>query len=479
MTLVTSCYKKLAMKLTVRAIAATLVFFLLVANVALAQTFTTLASFDSTKGSNPYYVSLVQGLDGNFYGTTSKDGGGFGTVFRVTPGGTITTLHVFCHTECSDGASPYSGLTLGTNGSFYGTTISGGTNNDGTVFKITPGGTLTTLYSFCHLCGEGYAPIAGLVQAGNGSFYGTTISGGANGVGTIFSITPGGVLTSLHSFDLRTDGGSPAGAKLVQATNGSLYGVTNAGGANGFGTVYKITPAGTLTLLHSFDFAVDGANLFNNGLVQASDGNFYGTTFTGSTNGQGSVFKMTPAGVVTMLYRFCAQPNCIDGAGPFAELVQGTNGNLYGSTAVGGAHDTGTIFKISPAGTLTTLYSLTTDDTEGPYGALLQSTNGTFYGTLRLGPGSHMGSFFSFFVGLGPFVKTLPGSAKVGAVIMILGTNLTGTTAVSFNGTAATFTVVSNSQIKATVPASATSGKVTVVTPGGTRQSNVAFRVTP
>ena len=317
------------------------------------------------------------------------------------------------------------------------------------------------------------------MQATNGNLYGTTSNGGTNGVGTIFRITPAGAFTTLRSFDLGTDGGSPQGAKLVQATNGNLYGVTNAGGAQGFGTIYRITPAGALTLLHSFDFSVDGADLFNNGLVQASDGNFYGTTFTGSTNGQGVVYKMTPAGAVTILYRFCAQPNCIDGAGPFAELVQGTNGNLYGSTAIGGVNGTGTIFKITSAGALTTLYNLTADDTEGPYGALLQSTNGTFYGTLRLGPGTHQGSVFSFAAGLGPFLKTLPGSGKVGAIIIILGTNLTGTTSVSFNGTPATFTVVSNSQIKATVPAGATTGKVTVMTPGGTRTSNTPFRVTP
>ena len=135
MTLITSGCKRLAINNHLRTIAATLSLFLLITSVGLAQTFTTLASFNATNGSNPYYVSLVQGLDGNFYGTTNTNGGGFGTVFRVTPSGTITTLHTFCHTECSDGASPYSGPTLGTNGNFYGTTISGGTNNDGTVFK--------------------------------------------------------------------------------------------------------------------------------------------------------------------------------------------------------------------------------------------------------------------------------------------------------------------------------------------------------
>src|SRR5579863_3082746 len=185
-----------------------------------AQTFTTLANFNQTDGYNPEYMALVQGFDGNYYGTTENGGSGFaGTAFKITPGGTLTTIYNFCSKAgCGDGANPFSGLALATNGNLYGTTAGGGAHGDGTVFEITTGGTLTTLYSFCSQtgCTDGFYPVGALVQASNGNFYGTTSSGGANSHGTIFEITPGGTLTTLHSFDFSTDGAAPY-AGLVQA----------------------------------------------------------------------------------------------------------------------------------------------------------------------------------------------------------------------------------------------------------------------
>jgi uncharacterized repeat protein (TIGR03803 family) len=263
---------------------------------------------------------------------------------------------------------------------------------------MSPGGTLTTLYRFCANsgCSDGNSPKAGLVQAVNGDFYGTTYNGGANA-------------------------GPP-------------------GISSGAGTVFKITPSGTLTTLYSFcaqSGCSDGANP-DAGPVQATDGDFYGTTSSGGgyvggncgTIGCGTVFKITPSGTLTTLYSFCSQTGCTDGAAPFAGLVQDTNGNLYGTTANGGA-------------------------------------NGSF------------GTVFSLSVGLGPFVKTQPTFSKVGAAVKILGTNLTGATSVTFHGTAAVFKVVSSSLITTTVPAGATSGKIQVVTPTGTLSSNVPFRVRP
>jgi len=317
-----------------------------------------------------------------------------------------------------------------------------------------------------------------LIQATNGSFYGTTSSGGVVG-GTVFKITSRGTFTLLHSFE-GTDGSEPVGG-LIQATDGNLYGTTFRGGANGVGTVFKVTLAGTLTTLYSFctqSGCTDGENPLG-GLVQASNGIFYGTTYDGGANNGGTVFKITSGGTLTTLYNF----GSLDGFYPEAALIQATDGNFYGTTYLGGAGDEGTVFKITTAGTLTTLHSFCSEsgcaDGETPAGALVQATNGTFYGTTPGGGTKGDGTVFSLAVGLGSFVETLPTSGKVAAAIKILGTNLTGATAVSFNGTAATFRVVSSSEIITTVPSGATTGFVSVTTPGGTLSSNVTFRVTP
>ena len=164
-------------------------------------TFNSLVSFDGTNGAAPRYISLVQGVDGNFYGTTAVDGAnGHGTVFKITPAGTLTTIYSFCaQSNCADGIYPYAGLAQDSKGNFYGTTSAGGANGDGSVFTITAAGALTTLHSFDST--DGATPYAGLLLAGDGNFYGTTGAGGANNYGTIFNITPSGTLTTLHSFD--------------------------------------------------------------------------------------------------------------------------------------------------------------------------------------------------------------------------------------------------------------------------------------
>jgi uncharacterized repeat protein (TIGR03803 family) len=460
-----------------------------------AQTLTTLFIFDGTDGATPY-AGLVQATNGDLYGTTERGGSGIndaGTVFRITPGGTLTTLYSFCpQTPCRDGSSPDAGLVQATNGDFYGTTFIGG-YGQGTVFKITPSGTLTKLHNFCLQggnCTDGKNPSAGLVQAANGNLYGTMPIGGANASGlnggTVFRITPGGTLTTLYSFCSLTnctDGQDPH-AGLVQSADGDLYGTTSGGGANGdYGTVFKITPGGTLTTLYSFcsqTNCTDGQ--FPDGrLVQAANGDLYGTTLGGGANGDyGTVFKVTPSGTLTTLHSF----NGTDGSAPLAGLVQATDGDLYGTTDLGGANGSnGTVFKITPSGTLTTLYSFCSQSgcTDGatPYAGLVQDTNGDFYGTTAYGGLGGGGTVFRLSVGLGPFVKIQPPSGKVGAAVKILGTNLTGATSVSFNGTAAVFTVVSSSEITTTVPAGASSGKVQVVTPSGTLSSNASFRVVP
>jgi len=478
--------------------ACTLLLFCAMTALSLsAQTLTPLHNFDSTDGANPF-AGLVQATDGNFYGTTNVGGANAnnGTVFKITPGGTLTTLYSFCaQSNCTDGALPVAGLIQATNGNLYATIQSGGANNRGTVFKITTSGALTTLYSFCaqNSCTDGALPLAGLVQSG-GNFYGTTDSGGANGFGSIFRITPAGVLTTLYSFcgvSGCPDGASPA-AGLVLASNGSLYGTTQSGGANkntncsveGCGTVFKITTGGALTVLYNFcskSGCTDGQTP-EAGLIQGTDGNFYGTTMSGgANNNNGTIFKISPTGTFKTLYSLCSLSSCADGQGPVAGLIQATDGNFYGTTESGGTLGAGTIFKITPSGTFTPLYSFCSQsacaDGEEPKAALIQATNGNFYGTTFIGGIHGYGVVFELSTGLGPFVETQPTSGKVGTAVKILGTNLTGATSVSFNGTAAVFKVVSSSEITTTVPAGATSGTVKVVTPSGTLSSNVAFKI--
>jgi uncharacterized repeat protein (TIGR03803 family) len=479
--------------------------FALCASTAMAlpaQTFTTLYSFCAqsrcTDGENPD-AGIVQATDGNFYGTTFNGGNNdVGVVFKIAPNGTLTTLYSFCsQSGCTDGDRPSAGLVQAANGDFYGTTTDGGgascpTYGCGTVFKITPNGTLTTLHTFCSQSqctdGDNAYSEATLVQATDGDFYGMTDGGGENGnYGTIFKITPGGVLTTLYSFCSQsgcTDGQYPFSG-LVQATNGDYYGTTYEGGANGAGTVFKITPGGSLTTVYSFcsqSGCTDGQYPYS-GLVQATNGDFYGTTTAGGANcfrssaGCGTIFKITLGGTLTTLHNFCVRRSCTDGIDPNAPMVQGTDGNLYGTTTAGGANAGGTIFQITPGGKLTTLYQCT----DGSYPVtLVQATSGDFYGTTRYGGANGEGAVFSLSVGLSPFVKTQTVSGKVGAPVTILGNDLTGASSVTFNGTAAVFTVnATGTAISTTVPVGATTGTVQVVTPSSTLSSNVPFRVLP
>lgn len=365
-----------------------LTFFLSVVGLTTvpAQTFTSLLSFDGSNGSFPQ-GSLVEGEDGNLYGTTPYSNSGFGTVFVVTPTGELTTLYNFCTpSNCIAGGAPYAGLIRARNGNFYGATAgSGYAPAYGTVFEITPNGELTTLYIFCSRpnCIDGARPFSGLVEARNGNFYGMTYRGGTHNAGTIFEITPEGKLTTLHSFCSEVncgDGEAPLLNTLVQGRNGNFYGTTPTGGAYGFGIVFEITRTGKLTTLHSFD-GTDGQTPLA-GLLQGRNGHFYGTT----ADHGGTIFEITPKGKLTTLYSFCSQPNCSDGGVPNGALVQGRNGNFYGTTYAGGVHRRGgTVFEVTPKGKLTTLYSFCAEsgcvDGWAPVSGLTEDANGDFYGT--------------------------------------------------------------------------------------------------
>jgi uncharacterized repeat protein (TIGR03803 family) len=469
------------------------VVVLLVATMtAQAQTFTTLVNFNDKNGSLP--SGLVQGLDRNLYGTTYGDGAKQGgTFFVVTTTGALKTLYTFCLPSCGS-----SGVVVGVDGNFYGTTYYGGAYGDGTVFKITAKGQLTPLYSFCAQtnCTDGSQPSAGLVQGTDGNFYGNTTYGGdetcnaPSGCGTLFKMSPQGVFTSLHVFE-NTDGSYPY-APMTQASDGNFYGTTNSGGAYNNGTVYRITASGTLTTLHSFDFLVDGA-FPQTGLVQASDGNLYGVvTGGGSASGYGTVFRITLAGTFATVYAFCHVSGCPDGAEPTGSLIQATDGNLYGVTIAGGggscpaafAIGCGAVFQITLDGQFTNVQGFDFTDGLSP-DVVYQATDGNLYGETVFGGDvkcpvhDGCGTIFVIGEGLAPFVEMLPEYGKVGSTVRVLGTDLTGATSVSFNGTAATFTVRSSSLITATVPAGATTGFVTVTSPSGTLTSNKQFRVRP
>jgi uncharacterized repeat protein (TIGR03803 family) len=452
-------------------------------STASAQTFTSLVELNGSNGSDPYYTSLVQARDGNLYGTTQSGGSAFeGSVFRLTTTGTLTTLYNFCSmASCTDGAYPLGGLVLGTDGNLYGTTAEGGTSNYGTFFKITTADALTTLHSF--ISTDAAWPYSALVQAPDGSFWGTSFEGGAFKGGTVYKVTASGVVTTLYNFCTEsrcTDGADPESA-LLRASDGNYYGVTPFGGVSNLGTVFKVTQAGVFTKLHDFT-STDGAQPWGT-LIQNGSA-FYGTAAAGGASsaclgGCGTIFKVTPTGTVTTIHSF----DSTDGASPVAGLIQGTDGNFYRTTLFGGTSGDGNVFESTVTGTVTSLHSFVGTDGEEPFGGLVQHTNGTFYG-MTTGGGitsclpSGCGTAFSEATGLSAFVKLVPTSGKVGSSVVILGTGLTGATSVSFNGTSAAFTVVSGSQIKATVPVGATSGKVKVVTPHGTRLSNVSFTVT-
>jgi uncharacterized repeat protein (TIGR03803 family) len=482
------------------------------AAVSPAQTFTNLLDFNFTDGSAPE-STLIQATDGNLYGYTTGGGvnvcaGGCGTLFKIDNKGKLTTFYEFCsgsQLPCPDGNTPNGALIQASDGNFYGTTEQGGPNNGpncqygcGTVFRITPKGKLTTLYNFCALtnCADGATPEGALLEASNGKLYGETGIGGNGvdfGMGTLFEITLHGKLTTIHTFCANypdcSDGIGPTFG-LIQARNGNLYGTTAQGGGIVnqswlYGTVFELTLDGTLTSVYSF--CLTGYPTCPDGefpvgqLVQAADGNFYGATNQGGTGHYGTIFKMTSSGQLTTLHAF----EDTDGGFP-AGIMQASDGSFYGSTDYGGANgDGGTLFLLNSAG-FTTFYNFCSapncPDGDAP-SVLTQATDGIFYGTTINGGNLNAcyggcGTLFSLNAGLHAFVEANPDFGKVGRKVTLLGTNLAGTSAVSFHGTPAAFQIVSKSEVIATVPAGATSGKIKVTTPRGTLASNVKFRVT-
>lgn len=368
-------------------------------------TLTVLHTF--TGGDDGYYPNaLIQGRDGNFYGTTStfydrSPGEPSGTVFRLTPAGVLTTLYRFA--GGSDGNRPEAALVQGIDGNFYGTTAEGGDADAGTVFRITPQGEYTRLHSFTYA--EGYAPRAALVQGLDGSFYGTTSQGGPYNRGIAFVITPAGALTVLHSFGALGEASDPVGS-LIQGFDGNFYGTATGGYGGGIdGAVYRITPQGGYSVVHIFN--TDSSYVPQGTLVQAPDGNFYGTAATVRSYGSesyypGTVYRLSPAGDFTVLHQFTGNEAAFIQAG----LVQGRDGNFYGTSAYGGPDyqfnghgGNGNIFEVTPAGRVTVLYDFTHGhDGWLPNSNLTQGTDGNFYGASQFGGDNTYGTLFKLTV---------------------------------------------------------------------------------
>ncbi len=379
------------------------------------------------------YAALVEGQDGNFYSTTWAGGtGGDGAVFKVSTNGVMTRLYSFSPPTAvagtfltnSDGAQPQAALALGSDGNFYGTTWKGGTGGNGTVFKVTTNGILTTLVTFAGT--NGANPEAGLTLGPDDNFYGTTYGGGSGGDGTVFMVTTNGVLTTVHSFTAgnydsvngeytNTDGEAPY-AGLTLGTNGNFYGATSMGGSGDSGTLFEVTTNGAWTNFYTFsaenyndsgigepDTNFDGANP-TAALTLGADGNFYGTTRGGGKSGSGTLFKVTPNGMLTTLYTFTAGRSILigerdtytnsDGAFPYAGLAQGPNGNFYGTTSGGGSSGIGTLFEVTIGGTFTHLLTFTNANGSNPGGTLALGANGNFYGTTGEGGSSGNGTIF-------------------------------------------------------------------------------------
>jgi uncharacterized repeat protein (TIGR03803 family) len=373
-------------------LAAGVLVFSAVANAQLRFDLLHSFSASASDGSNSS-APLAKGPDGSFYGTTYNGGSNAkGTVFKITATGNFSLLHSFVG---SDGDTPYSGLLLANDGNFYGTTYQGGAYNLGTVYMISPAGSFGVIHSFRGVAvGDGARPYYGssLIQGSDGNLYGVTYNGGVassgnvQGRGTVFRMTLAGATTILHSFTGGTNIAFPYGG-LVQATDGNLYGTAYAGDLAGNGGIFRIDPMTTaFTVLHVFQRSTEGANPIAS-LIQGTDGNLYGTTHLGGSSDMGTVFRLpVPGTAVTVVHTFMGS----DGSAPDQPLIQAFDGNFYGTTKNGGAGSpaNGTVFKMTPSGTLTTLHSFTGPDGANPFAPVIQMPDGALYGTTSSGGGS-------------------------------------------------------------------------------------------
>jgi uncharacterized repeat protein (TIGR03803 family) len=435
-----------------------------------AQTVTIVHDFDQANGYSPDFVNLVQGRDGKLYGTTYA-GGVYqqGTIFRQTTNGRYVVIHNF---NGADGANPSGGVTLARDNHFYGTTTFGGTLGAGVLFKIDAAGTYTILHEFA-FGADGAFPLSSPVEGSDGNVYGIVTGDNFNIFPSVYKMTPDGVFSTIYFFSMPSD---PFGT-LLQGSDGYLYATTPVGGIDECGSVIKMTNAGREKWIYSFPCQQPLTNGPMAGLIQGNDGNYYGTTENQGLYSSGSVYKIDgKTGDVSTIHSFSAAEDRT----PLSPLVQGTDGNLYGTTPgfnSQGGEIGGAIYQVTMGGTDTHIYRFDST-TWALQGGLVQHTNGSFYGVTATGGTDNQGTLFKLDMGLAPFMTFVRAQGHVGATAQILGQGLTGTTSVTFNGVSATtFTVVSGTYMTAVVPSGATTGKVVVTTPGGALTSNVNFRI--
>jgi len=346
---------------------------------AQAQTLTVLYSFTGSSDGGDPYAGLLRDAAGNFYGTTDYGGASFaGVVFKVSKTGKETVLYSF--TGGADGAYPFAPLVRDAAGNLYGTTAQGGTSGDGVVFKVTKTGKETVLHSFTGGADGGY-PYGGLLRDAAGNLYGTTEFGGSSNDGLVFKISKTGKETVLHSFTGGADdGGEPLYSSFYMDAKGNLYSVASQGGTSGEGVLYKLSPSGKLTVLHSFAAGTtDGCYPYGTPAVDAL-GNMYGATAGCGTSNLGVVWKVNKKGTETVLHNFAGGSS--DGEYPLAGVIVDANGNLFGSTSTGGADNLGTAFELHKKGKLTLLHSFI-GGSDGKFldGGLILDPQGRLYGT--------------------------------------------------------------------------------------------------
>jgi len=378
-------------------------------------TLTTIHSFHGSDGSYPR-AGLLRASDGYFYGTTSQGGTGVsgpaGTVFRIGSDGSFTNLISFAFQVTGD--TPYGGVIEGSDGYLYGTTRGTG-SYDGNIYRIArDGSSFTNLHTLlgAFFGSDGAHPQCNLLEVGDGYLYGTTIDNAAGGSGIVFRITPSGsIYTNLETIP----GSSTAG--LTLGGDGNIYGVTSA-------KVFRVTSSNTALATYTFNTTPDGNSPFA-ALVKGADGNLYGVATIGGANGNGTVFRITGGNSLSNLHSF---DNTVDGYGPLGTLVLGSDGNFYGTTPNGGTNGAGTIFRISPGGAFATLYSFgySTVDGYSPDAALVQGSDGSFYGTTFSGGTNNLGTVFKFTVPLGSQANQIPAFGLNGTNAVITITTIAG-----------------------------------------------------
>jgi uncharacterized repeat protein (TIGR03803 family) len=443
-----------------------------VGTMGCAQTYHVMHYFGTTSTAStdpqaPGEPGVICQSRGGYLFSAGGTQGNPGAAFRVTIDGHYKVVHAFTG---SDGQMPAGGLTLGRDGLFYGSTVSGGPGTWGTLYKMHSNGEVTTLHYYSG--GDGGNPWAAPIQSVAGNFYGVTH--GSFNYGTLYSVSPYGEYKTLHSMTIGQ--GIYQVAPLVQGTDFWFYGaaIDNAG-TESPGNLYRINSSSDFEVLYTFD----GTHGYHpaGGLIQATDGNFYGVATQGGTYGAGTVYEMTgDHSAVNVVYNFTG---AADGGNPVGGIVQASDGNLYGTTYSGGANGAGVLFRLTLNGTYTVLHNFDSGSGSGPRSALMQHTNGRLYGMTSSGGAANLGVFFSLDAGLPPFVTYLPVYGAPGAAVEVLGQGFTADSQVYFNGVRANSTTVYPTYVKAFVPAGATSGNITVITGNVTLTSNKVFIVRP